>query len=491
MIIIKAKLPHQFFVYASNFTLESMIKIISYWSYYIFLNSNTLQGKMGALIYNEIMIGNTTIKQNVTIVQTWLIDMQYDIIMNCSYGTKTISENESLHLISLYNDYCNQRKNNFKKSDIFMYLYGLFGEQKKFQSNTFRESFSREKYILESVSRKNHTKNTYDIDIANIFVETTNFSTDEHSSIILYIAICFIISKGIIFNTDINTKSNSHIFTNKNILNVLSKNSITVEKIRNSKLNRQIFYSKPIIKIQDSYIASNYFMILSLFENSNYWVIRNKFNSMKSQTFLNAFGSYFEIYVEEILSYCSNNNQFRHIDETNNGKRADWIINFGQYKFIVEQKSTLSLLGIKQNQPDIVSMKQYILKTWGEAVRQLSETQTALNIEKPIKIILLYEDYYKAECLDELFKLDCDLKNDNNYWLVTIREFEMLLITYKNSPDLFFKIINEKIDSEYTHSLGGRELEIFLRKNNIIENQYLIEAKIINEYYNIKNSVLT
>ena len=127
--------------------------------------------------------------------------------------------------------------------------------------------------------------------------------------------------------------------------------------------------------------------------------------------------NYLEIsikYVEEILSYCLNNNQFRHIDETNNGKRADWIINIGQYKFIVEQKSTLSLLGIKQNQPDIVSMKQYILKTWGEAIRQLSETQIALNIEKPIKIILLYEDYYKAECLDELFKLDCDLKNDNN-----------------------------------------------------------------------------
>lgn len=37
---------------------------------------------MGALIYNEIMIGNTTIKQKVNIVQTWLIDMQYDIIMN-------------------------------------------------------------------------------------------------------------------------------------------------------------------------------------------------------------------------------------------------------------------------------------------------------------------------------------------------------------------------------------------------------------------------
>lgn len=86
---------------------------------------------MGALIYNEIMIGNTTIKQKVNIVQTWLIDMQYDIIMNCSYGTKIISENESLHLISLYNDYCNQRKNNFKKiRHIHVFIWSFWRTKK-------------------------------------------------------------------------------------------------------------------------------------------------------------------------------------------------------------------------------------------------------------------------------------------------------------------------------------------------------------------------
>lgn len=48
-------------------------------------------------------------------------------------------------------------------------------------------------------------------------------------------------------------------------------------------------------------------------------------------------------------------------------------------------------------------MKRHILKTWGEAVRQLNETQAALSLDTPIKIILVYEDYYKAECLEELF----------------------------------------------------------------------------------------
>ena len=129
------------------------------------------------------------------------------------------------------------------KNQTYSCIYMVFLETKKVYSLThFENRFHEKKYILETVSRKKHTKNTYDIDIANIFAETTNFSTDEYSSIILYIAICFIISKGIIFNTDISTKSNSHIFTNKNILNVLSKNSITVEEIRNSKLNRLDFF---------------------------------------------------------------------------------------------------------------------------------------------------------------------------------------------------------------------------------------------------------
>ena len=102
---------------------------------------------------------------------------------------------------------------------------------------------------------------------------------------------------------------------------------------------------------------------------------------------------------------------------------------------------------------------------------------------------MLYEDYYKSECLDELFSLDNELKNDYNYWLVNIREFEMLFMTYKNTPDKFFKIVSDKIKSEHEHSLEGRELEMFLFDNNIKENQFLAETGIMEQYKKIKNAI--
>lgn len=171
----------------------------------------------------------------------------------------------------------------------------------------------------------------------------------------------------------------------------------------------------------------NAHLMLALFVNSNYWVLRNHYLKIRSQVFLNAFGVYFERYVEELLNYCLEKNQYTHVQEVNDEKRADWLIEIDNYNFIVEQKSSLSILGIKQTQTDINAIKQHILKNWGEAVRQLSCTQSALEIKKPIKVILVYEDYFKAECLDELFALDTSLRDDRSYWLLNIREFEMLI----------------------------------------------------------------
>ena len=173
------------------------------------------------------------------------------------------------------------------------------------------------------------------------------------------------------------------------------------------------------------------------------------------------------MYVEEVLKNCLSNGKFSKIPTENDEKRADWIINIENYTFIVEQKSSLSLLGIKQNQPDIEAMKRHILKTWGEAVRQLNETQAALSLDTPIKIILVYEDYYKAECLEELFRLDSEIVNDYNYWLMTINEFEMLFHTYKTNTELFFDIIANKIKLEHTQSHEGREMELLLSQKGI------------------------
>lgn len=85
---------------------------------------------------------------------------------------------------------------------------------------------------------------------------------------------------------------------------------------------------------------------MALFSNSNYWIIRNKYNTIGSQNFINAFGIYFEKYVEELLSRCLIENEYIKIPVNNTEKRADWKLNIEGFNILVEQKSTIPVLGI-------------------------------------------------------------------------------------------------------------------------------------------------
>lgn len=280
MNIIKAKLPDPFFIYASNFTLESMIIIISNLSYEVFINPDKDMGKIAKKIYYTVEINKRIIKHTADVVQTWLIDILYDIVVNCNYGTKFITTSEALHLIALYNDYLDNHENNqYKKTDIWLRVFGFFGEQKKFQSNLFRDDFAREKYIMDFISKKEHPKNSFNIDITKVFLEITNYTTDEYSSLLYVITLMFLASKGIVNTNNIPNDFKNPIFSYDNILEVLNLNSTTVYEFRNSTLKRQLLYSKPLIKIDNYFIASNPYLLLSLFANSNYWIIRNYYHS--------------------------------------------------------------------------------------------------------------------------------------------------------------------------------------------------------------------
>ena len=83
------------------------------------------------------------------LVQTWLIDMIYDVACLGSTGSKIISQNEGLHLIALYNDYQDNisRETSQKTKDVFLYVFGFFCVQKKFQNlSDYIDIFTREKY---------------------------------------------------------------------------------------------------------------------------------------------------------------------------------------------------------------------------------------------------------------------------------------------------------------------------------------------------------
>ena len=80
-------------------------------------------------------------------------------------------------------------------------------------------------------------------------------------------------------------------------------------------------------------------------------------------------------------------------------------------------------------------------------------------LKNAIKIILVYEDYYKSKCLDELFGLCPELENDNRFWLLSINEFETLLQLCKSNPDIALKIIQEKDRIETERNYEKRELK--------------------------------
>ena len=90
--------------------------------------------------------------------------------------------------------------------------------------------------------------------------------------------------------------------------------------------------------------------------------------------------------------------------------------------------------------------------------------------------------------LDEFFRINTDLVDDNKYWLVSIGEFEMLLYLYKNNNELFMKIVKEK-DSVETNRLNAhRELRQLFHKYGIEKNEHLKETGIYEDMFeHIKN----
>ena len=98
-------------------------------------------------------------------------------------------------------------------------------------------------------------------------------------------------------------------------------------------------------------------------------------------------------------------------------------------------------------------------------------------------MILVYEDYYISAALDELYKLDSSITNDNKVWLVTVNEFESLLQLYKNAPDVALSIIDEKDRIETTRIYRDRDLKQLYFKHGIDHNIYLKDSGIYDDQF--------
>lgn len=489
---MKAKLPEQYITYSNRFSLTSIIHSITKISLDMFkLDDKSKINNVYLRKRYKVIVDKKNIVGEVSLIQWGLFEALYNIIINHhNASVSVISEDESFYLLSLFNLYQHEKEKKVikkTKNETFLRLYAILGEQKKFQE-VFKisEVFSRESYILENISKVKDIKYKHNIDIESEIQSVFNINTFKLKYILFLIVAYFSTIANAFFDAD-EFCNFSNLCSREEIIKVLDYYSVSVEQLKGTNLDRQIFYSKPLIKIKNAYFSVNPILLFLVFSNSQYWLIRDKFKKENSTAFIEEFGLYFENYIKEVLTNCVGISNFNRVDENRDEKRADWMITLDNHTFLVEQKSALSMIGIKQQIPNIEELKKYMKKCWGKAIRQLNATENALNLETPIKIILVYDDYFKAECLDELFKIDETLKDDGRFWLLNTEEFEMLMFLYKKDPTLFFKIVEEKTIDEANKSWQGREVYQYLSKYGIKQNEYLINYGIIKKFEDIEN----
>ena len=480
-----------YITYANRFSLQSIVITISGMSSNMFVN-NSGSERFHKTLYYTVKDKNRITKISANIIQWDLIDMMYQIIINHkSKSVRAIKNHEALHLYNLFFAWCQKedaKETSRYPNDVLLRAFAFFGEQKRFQNlDLFRDKFARESYILEEISTIKSSKlngnRNIKLELENIFDIKIDRLKIALYSLVLMFSRCPCMSMSAPLD-----KSLYKFINETEREKLLDYFSLTIDEVRQSNVGRQIFYSKPLIKINDLYISVNPYLMFFMFENFEYWAIRDKYKEIGTCGFIEDFGIYFENYIGEVITNCVDKTEYRRIEENRNEKRADWILELEGFTFLVEQKSTIFSIKIKQQIADIKELKNNMQKCWVKAMKQLEATQKALKLKNPIKIILAYDDYFKAECLDEVFELpDMNVEDDRNYWLVNTAEFEILLFLYKTDRNLFQKIVKEKVNDESSRSKNGRELELYFERNGITKNEYLRKYGVLDKYLEIAN----
>ena len=474
-----------------SYSTCAVLKMINQESNMLFQRKTSIPGAENT----NIELFNPKTKKRVfyeITLKSWdLIDLAYYSILHSNdyRGKKSLTHNELLVLSEAVNDYKETKEELIIDSfdnqsfDILFYLFGFAGEQFKFQSlKRVLDNLTRDLYLIFE-SSKGICKNK---DFCNIVEEEIGARWEDVCSVFL------LTYTGLLKVNTINEVEKMTPFRDNEkraiFKNVIKYYTATYDDIKDSKIGRQILYAKPFIRTQNNEIVGlGTYLTLMTYEHCILWILRNYYQKQHEnrQEFVNMFGLFFEKYFEELLTNTLDEHEYSRIQESDKEKRADWRITLGSYKVLIEQKSSLVPVTVKQQETDYNAFKKYLRKTIFESVQQLRKTEEYYNDGKYIKIILLYEDYVKPEMLDYVMQMpECKIESDGFYWLVTIDEMERLLCTYKKDVSKVISIIEEKIRLETGHSKDGKALELIMSSYGVKANDY-ISHKRFNHYRNV------
>lgn len=271
------------------------------------------------------------------------------------------------------------------------------------------------------------------------------------------------------------------------VMAILDYYTCDYEWIRTKLEKDRPFFIKPFIKTQDAkkYIIIDIYSFTWKYSEGIYWIIRNYYNNIQSNEFLNSFGIMFEKYLEGVFTFLLKRNQFESLDLTKSKKKeriADWLVKTQKYNLIFEQKSILLLSSFKVMEINIEEFKNKFIPKIEKAFFQLENTEKIKiqNNKKTIKFILLFEYFPILESLKLYFEsvLEKRILDLENYIFITLDEFEILMTLLKNNEELFNLVLEERLEREKELFKGAKFFDVF-EKYKIFENEYIQHLNLI------------
>ena len=434
--------------------------------------------------YNPLNTITRVYEKKNSLITVWgLIDLAYYAVLasNDYRGKTMISDDEFYLLVDAVEGLKQKKEQEFLDTvesgsrEIYMYLWGFAGEQFKVEEQIkIFDNTGRELYILFE-SSKRLVDNI--INISEIVQEQMGMNWVKVLCALLLGWSC----------SSVNCKITDTAFSfgdpetlsKEEYLKAISHYSINYKAIRESKLDRQVLYTKPYIITQKNEILGIIpYLNLCLYEHAILWIVRDYYNNLHDQEFTAYFGKCFEKYFEEMLNYNLKAEEYERIPEEKT-PRADWKLEIEGYSFLIEQKSSFVRLKVKQQASYLRDIEYFSKETLIKAIEQLDTTETVLGAGQFIKIVLLYDDYLNTEIIEQVFAMEeCHVESDDHFWVVTIEEMEILLTLCQRNRALFCSVIEEKNRREINHSNAGKRLMQIFHENNITENGFLKREEI-------------
>jgi hypothetical protein len=399
-----------------------------------------------------------------------VMDLSFESIMYSNdYRNNIIDEKGYLRLVNELRT-LGDKENNFegREQEHFLttMLFGLAQEEFWMQEQGLEfHNFSRNYEILDIGLRKNPKL------VKDALENEIGISFEQYNACLwVIVAAALIISDF----SDIRAiyelfKYNSKI-TYEALNKFISYYTSSYREVRETKVNKNVFYLKPFIETSKrKRILSSIYYVKRLLSNGLYWVVRNYYMKQKSQEFVNAFGDWFELYLEQVLNTYLEHNQYERIQPHTTSKVADWVIRTEKFILILEQKSALAKLSIKQMYPDKNEVLKY-LDRLSEGYIQLEESEKyyrqLYKNKHIVKVLVHYEELFVSEQIeDSMRKL---IKDDmNQVMMAHISDVEGLIYLLNKDERKFNDLMDEKIKLEIDKSPEGRSFKQLLGRYEI------------------------